>query len=73
MKRKDNEDQPLARANRNRRPPERYGNPYTFNTTQQEETAVEPKTYDEAVKSSKAKYWKQAMQAEVKSLENNNT
>ena len=50
MKRKDNEDQPLARANRNRRPPERYGNRYTFNTTQQKETAVEPKTYDEAVK-----------------------
>ena len=69
----DNEEQPLPRANRNRRPPERYGNPYTFSTTQQEETVAEPKTYEEAVNSSKTKYWKQAMQAEVDSLENNNT
>ena len=69
----DNEEQPLPRANRNRRPPERYGNCYTFSTTQQEETVAEPKTYEEAVNSSKAKYWKQAMQAEVDSLENNNT
>ncbi len=38
----------LARETRNRRPPERYGNPYTFNTTQ-EETRTEPKTYKEAV------------------------
>ena len=68
----DNEEQPLPRANRNRRPPERYGNPYTFSITQQEETVAEPKTYEEAVNSSKAKYWKQAMQAEVDSLENNN-
>ena len=29
---------------------------------------AEPKTYEEAVKSPKAKYWKQAMQAEVDSL-----
>ena len=49
----DNEEQPLSRANRNRRPPERYGNPYT---TQQEETVAEPKTYEETVNSSKAKY-----------------
>ena len=69
----DKEEQPLPRANRNRRPPERYGNPYTFSTTQQEETVAEPKTYEETVNSSKAKYWKQAMQAEVDSLENNNT
>ena len=34
---------------------------------------TEPKTYDEAVKSTNAKYWKQAMQEEVGSLENNNT
>ena len=32
----DNEEQPLPRASRNRRPPERYGNPDTFSTTQQE-------------------------------------
>ena len=69
----DNEEQPLPRANRNRKPPERYGNPYTFSTTQQEETVGEPKTYEEAVNSSKAKYWKQAMQGEVDSLENNKT
>ena len=58
----DNEEQPCPRANRNRRP-ERYGNPYTFSTTQQEETVAEPKTYEEAVNSSKAKYWKQASNA----------
>ena len=69
----DNEEQPIPRASRNRRPPERYGNPYSFNTTQQEQSAAEPKTYEEAVKSPKAKYWKQAMQAEVESLQNNDT
>ena len=67
------EGEPLPTANRNRRPPERYGNPYTFNTIQHEETATEPKTYEEAVKSNKAKQWKQAMQAAVESLENNDT
>ena len=36
-------------------------------------TVAEPKTYEEAAKSRKAKFWKQAMQAEVESLENNNT
>ena len=51
--------------------PERYGNPYTFNAIQKEETAAEPKTYEEAVKSNKAKQLKQATQAEVESLENN--
>ena len=55
------EGEPLPRANRSRRPPERYGNPYTFNTIQQEETATEPKTFEEAVKPNKAKQWKQAM------------
>ena len=69
----DNEEQPPPRASRNRRPPERYGNPYSFNTTQQEETVAEPKTYKEAVKLPKAKYWKQTMQTEVESLEDNNT
>ena len=54
------------------RPPERYDNPFTFKTTQ-EETVTEPKTYkDAAVSSTQAKYWKQAMQAEFESLENNN-
>lgn len=72
----DNEEaEPLPRANRNRRPPERYGNSYTFfnATEQEEETVTDPKTYREAVKSTKAKYWKEAMQAEVESLEYNNT
>ena len=69
----DIEHEALPRENRNRRPPERYGNPYTFNTTQQEKIATEPKTYEEAVNSTKAKQWKEAMQAEVESLENNNT
>ena len=66
-------EEPLPRASRNRRPPERYGSPYTSNTIQHEETATEPKTYEEAVKSNKAKQWKEAMQAEVESLENNDT
>ena len=60
-------EESLPRENRNRRPPERYGNPYTFNTTQEEQTVAEPKTYEEAAKSRKAKFWKQAMQAEVES------
>ena len=46
---------------------------FLTSTTQQEETVAELKTYEEAINSSKAKYWKQAMQAEVDSLENNNT
>ena len=61
----DIEHEALPRENRNRRPPERYGNPYTFNTTQQEKIATEPKTYEEAVNSTKAKQWKEAMQAEL--------
>ena len=68
----DEEETSIPRANRNRRPPERYGNPFTFKTTQ-EETVTEPKTYKDAVSSTQAKYWKQAMQAEFESLEDNNT
>ena len=34
----DNEEQPLPRASRNRTT-ERYGNPYSFNTTEREEIA----------------------------------
>lgn len=67
--------EPLPRENRNRRPPERYRNPYTFfNTTERNEKIVaEVKTYKEAIKSTKSKYWKEAMKAEVEALENNNT
>jgi hypothetical protein len=68
----DEEEISIPRANRNRRPPERYGNPFTFKTTQ-EETVTEPKKYKDAVSSTQAKYWKQAMQAEFESLEDNNT
>ena len=66
-------EEPLPKANRNRRPPERFGNPFTFTATQDQEKVTEPKTYEKAMKSTKAKYWKQAMQAEVESLENNDT
>jgi hypothetical protein len=38
----------------------------------QEVTVTEPKTYKDAVSLTQAKYWKQAMQAEFESLENNN-
>ncbi len=38
----------LPRESRNRRPPERYGLPYTFNVTK-EENVQEPKSYNEAV------------------------
>ncbi len=68
----DEVEPPLARETRIRRPPERYGNPYTFNTTQ-EETLTEPKTYKEAVHSPQATHWKQAMQSEFEALENNDT
>jgi hypothetical protein len=44
----DEEETSLPRANRNIRPPERYSNPFTFKTTQ-EETVTEPKTYKDAV------------------------
>ena len=40
----------LPRESRNRRPPERYALPYTFNITS-EETVQEPKSYNEAVNS----------------------
>ena len=63
------EEEPLPKENRKRQLPERYGNNYTFNTTEEEETVTEPKIYEEAVKSTKAKYWKEAMQAEVDSLQ----
>ena len=68
----DEVESPLARETRNRRPPERYGNPYTFNATQ-EETLTEPKTYKETVSSPQATHWKQAMQSEFEALENNDT
>ena len=65
----DEEETSLRRTNRNRRPPERYGNSFTT----QEETVTEPKTYIYAVSSTQDKYWKKAMQAEFESLENNHT
>ena len=56
---------------KNGRPPEVNGNPNTFSATQEEETVTEPKTYETTIKSTKPKFGKQAMQAEVESLENN--
>ena len=44
----DKNEVALPRESRNRRPPERYGLPYTFNITK-EEDAQEPKSYNEAV------------------------
>ena len=62
---------PLPRGSRNRRPPERYGLPYTFNTTK--EDVQEPKSYNEAVNSPQAENWRKAMQTEYNSLMDNNT
>ena len=62
---------PLPRGSRNRRPPERYGLPYTFNTTK--EDVQEPKSYNEAVNSPRAENWRKAMQTEYNSLMDNNT
>ena len=61
---------PLPRGSRNRRPPERYGLPYTFNT---KEDVQEPKSYNEAVNSPQAENWRKAMQTEYNSLMDNNT
>ena len=44
----DKNEVTLSRESRNRFPPERYGLPYTFNITK-EEDAQEPKSYNEAV------------------------
>ena len=62
---------PLPRGSRNRRPPERYGLPYTFNTTK--EDVQESKSYNEAVNSPQAENWRKAMQTEYNSLMDNNT
>ena len=62
----------LPRESRNRRPPERYGSPYTFNVTK-EENVQEPRSYNEAVNSSQAESWRKAMKAEYDSLIDNNT
>jgi hypothetical protein len=62
----------LPRDRRNRRPPERYGLSYTFNTTK-EGNVQEPKSYEEAVNSPHAEDWKNAMQAEYDSLMDNDT
>ena len=62
---------PLPRGSRNRRPPERYGLPYTFNTTK--EDVQEPQSYNEAVNSPQAENWRKAMQTEYNSLMDNNT
>ena len=63
---------PLPRGSRNRRPPEKYGLPYTFNTTK-EEDVQEPKSYNEAVNSPQVENWRKAMQTEYHSLMDNNT
>ena len=62
----------LPRDRRNRRPPERYGLSYTFNTNK-EGNVQEPKSYEEAVNSPHAEDWKNAMQAEYDSLMDNDT
>jgi hypothetical protein len=62
----------LPRDRRNRRPPERYGSSYTFNTIK-EGNVQEPKSYEEAVNSPHAEDWKNAMQAEYDSLMDNDT
>ena len=62
----------LPRESRNRRPPERYGSPYTSNVTK-EENVQEPRSYNEAVNSSQAENWRKAMKAEYDSLIDNNT
>ncbi|CAB4034655.1 Hypothetical predicted protein [Paramuricea clavata] len=62
----------LPRESRNRRPPERYGLPYTFNITK-EENIQEPKSYNDAIRSPHAENWRKAMQAEYESLMDNNT
>ncbi|CAB4002241.1 Hypothetical predicted protein [Paramuricea clavata] len=62
----------LPRESRNRRPPERYGLPYTFNITK-EENIQERKSYNDAIRSPHAENWRKAMQAEYESLMDNNT
>ena len=58
----DENEVPLPRGCRNRRPPERYGLPYTFNTTK--EDVQEPKSYNDAVNSPQAENWRKTMQTE---------
>ncbi len=62
----------LPRERKNRRPPERYGLPYTFNVTK-EENVQERKSYNEAVISPHAENWRKAMQAEYDLLMDNDT
>ena len=57
---------------RSRRPPVRYGLPYTFNINNAKD-AQEPKSYNEAVNSPQVENWRKAMQAEYDSLMGNNT
>ena len=68
----DEDEVPLPRGSRNRRPPERYGLPYTFNTTKEEDVR-QTKSYNEAVNSPQAEDWRKAMQTEYDSLMGNNT
>ena len=68
----EEEETALPRESRNRRPPERYGLHYTFNSTK-EENVQEPKSYNEAINSPQAENWRKAMQAEYDSLMDNNT
>ncbi len=60
----------LPRERKNRRP--RYGLPYTFNVTK-EENVQERKSYNEAVTSPHAENWRKAMQAEYDLLMDNDT
>ena len=46
----DIEHKPVQRVNRNIQPPERYENPYNFNTTPQERITTELKTYKRSCK-----------------------
>ena len=67
----DNETS-LPRESRNRRLPKRYGLPYTFSATKNE-NVQEPKSYNQAMKSLQAENWQKAMTAEYDSLINNKT
>ena len=60
------EAEELKRSERSRNPPQRYGKSYSHNATF---FPKEPETYNNAIKSSEKDNWTEAMQQELKSLE----
>lgn len=71
---KEENEEPLRRSTRERKPPIRYGDPYAYSFIYANYcNAAVPDNYEEALNCSEAENWKIAMKKEIDSLERNKT